>query len=328
MNAPTQEDPVKGRILEAEMALSAVSELLELEKSSLKPGVRSKAEAFVANAPSLYGYDRDAERIFLTLDIAESAIESDPTFGGGYALAAACIYRLGAKEVDEFDSRALTAAIPWAFRAISIDPACEEGWEVYTQIHCYKRDFGTAEGALGHVFKRFGDSDLYARCAFLYFRLKGDNEQALNWGALAWQSEWDTLRLIHTLFSLGKLYRDVKQWGKALDAYRMIYERDHENAWAYHYASQCAAQAGDFNRARELSDMALSRAKLFEFVRWREDLRNMAGTPRTAKGRTTSVMVQPPPPAAPPAEGAVVAPPPPAKKKVSTGRATRRRSNR
>jgi hypothetical protein len=96
----SQEDPVKARIIEAELALESVTELLEVAAADLEAGTRTKAEAFVANAPPLWGYDRDTERLFLTLDIAISAIEADPTFGGGYALAAACLYRMGMRDTD------------------------------------------------------------------------------------------------------------------------------------------------------------------------------------------------------------------------------------
>jgi tetratricopeptide (TPR) repeat protein len=289
-------DIIKAKILEAEMALSPVRAMLDADATDLKPGIRSQAEAFVANAPSLYGHEHDSERIFMTLDIAVSAIESDPTFGGGYALAAACIYRLGSREVDSYDTRALIAAIPWAYRATTVDPENQDGWETYIQIHCHKGDFGTAEKALGRVFRRFGDNDLYARCAFLYFRLKGDVGQAINWGALAWQTEWDTRRLVHTLLSLGALYCGEKKWGKALDVYRMIIERDRENARAFQKASQCAHEMGDLQLAIEFSEGALKISDQYEFVAWRAALRKAAGAAINKRARISSGIVVPPPP--------------------------------
>jgi tetratricopeptide (TPR) repeat protein len=330
-------DLVASRIIEAGLALEPVTEFLEADIANLKPGVRSQGEAFVANAPSLYGYERNQERIALTLDVAISAIKADPTYGGGYALVAMCVYRLGVQDADIFDTRALAAAIPWAYRAITVDPECQDGWEIYVQLHCYNADFGTAEKALGEILKRFGDGDLYARCAFLYFRLKGDTQQAVNWGALAWQTEWDTHRLIHTLFSLGQLYRDVDLWAKALDAYRVITERDNENAWAYHYASQCAAQLGEYQYALELNGNAVAFGKIHEFRAYREELKKKAGTARMARGKISSAprqkpvvvpapkpsstVVSAPPPstnviAAPPAATKVVKAPPPVTKKV------------
>ncbi len=311
------EDLVKARILESEMALGSVQAMLDKDIAELKPGVRSQGEAFVANAPSLYGYERDTERIFMALDVAVSAINADPSYGGGYALAAACVYRLGVKDVDIYDSRALTAAIPWAYRAITVDPDCQDGWEIYVQVHCHKGDFGTAEKALGQILKRFGDGDLYARVAFLYFRLKGDVQQAINWGALAWQTEWDTQRLIHTLFSLGHLYRNNQMWSKALDAYRVITERDQENAWAYHFASKCASELGDYQYALELNGNALAFGQQHEFRTYRAELKKDAGRARltrgkvsTATGRTTIT----PPPAKPTTR--VVAAPPAASNRV------------
>ncbi|MCB9893243.1 MAG: tetratricopeptide repeat protein [Planctomycetes bacterium] len=332
------EDLIKARILEAEMALAPAAPYLEMEITDLVGGERSQAEAFLANAPSLYGYERDTERIFMVMDLAVSAIQADPTFGGGYALAAACIYRLGVVDVDIFDPRALTVAIPWAYRAIKMDPEYDMGWEVYVELHCFKGDFATAEKALGEVYTRFGDNDLYARTAFLYFRLQGETAQALNWGALAWQTEWDETRLMHTLFSLGQLYRDVGEWRKAADAYRVITERDHESSWAYHYAAQCMAELGDFASAIELNQTAIGLGGLHEFRAFHEDLKRAQGRARMGGGRITTVpsrrgtgmhtrppstvVPAPPPvagkpvPAPPPVGKQVVAAPPPVGKKV------------
>lgn len=320
------EDLVQARILEATMAIEPATPFLELAIEDLVPGERVQAEAFCANAPSLYGYERDTERIFMVLDIAVSAVQADPTFGGGYALMAACIYRLGVLDVDVYDSRALTAAIPWAFRAIKMDPENEAGWEVYVETHCYKGDFATAEKSLGEIYNRFGDNDLYARTAFLYFRLQGDTAQALNWGALAWQTEWDNVRLVHTLFALGQLYRDVAEYAKAADAYRVITERDHENAWAYHYLAQSLAELGNYNDAIDANQVAVKLGQLHEFRAFHEELKKLRGRARMGGGRVTSVRTKPPgvvpaPPAVspanrPPASGNVVPAPPVKPEKV------------
>lgn len=303
------------------MAIEAASPFLEMAIEELTPGERTQAEAFCANAPSLYGYERDTERIFMVLDLAVSAVQADPTYGGGYALMAACLYRLGVLDIDVYDSRALTTAIPWAFRAIKMDPDNEAGWEVYIETHCYKGDFATAERALGDVYTRFGDNDLYARTAFLYFRLQGDTAQAVNWGALAWQTEWDTVRLVHTLFALGHLYRDVGEFTKAADAYRVITERDHENAWAHHYVARSLAEIGNYNDALDANQEAIKLGQLHEFRAFQEDLKKLRGRSRMGGGRVTNLptkgtgMYQKPPDvvaAPPPASGNVVAAPPPA----------------
>ena len=332
------EDLIKARILEAEMALESASPFLEVAISDLTPGARSQAEAFLANAPSLYGYERDIERIFMVLDLAVSAVQADPTFGGGYSLAAACMYRLGVIDVDIYDPRALAAAIPWAYRAIVMDPEYDTGWEIYVELHCFKGDFATAEKSLGEIYKRFGDNDLYARTAFLFFRLQGDVAQAVNWGALAWQTEWDTIRLVHTLFALGQLYRDVGEWRKAADAYRVITERDHENSWGFHYSAVCLAQLGDYTSALDLNQQAIQLGGLHEFRAFHEDLKRAQGRARMGGGRVTSVpskrgtgvharapgkVIAAPPPASgkivaapPPVSDRVIAAPPPVKTKV------------
>lgn len=320
------EDLIHARILEAAMAIEPASVYLEMDIKDLLPGERSQAEAFVANAPSLYGYERDIERLFMVLDLAVSAVQADPRYGGGYAMAAACMYRLGVIDVDIYDPRALVSAIPWAYRATQVDPDLDAGWEVYVECHCFKGDFTTAEKALGTIYQKFGDNDLYARTAFLYFRLQGDTAQAVNWGALAWQTEWDEVRLTHTLFALGQLYRDVGEWRKAADSYRVITERDHDNAWAYHNQARCLAELGDFKQAMELNQKAISLGQLHEFRSFHEDLRRMQGRTRLGGGRVTAV----PPtrkgptsirtrgvvPAPPPASGKVVQAPPPASGKV------------
>lgn len=285
----SQEDPVKARIIEADLALEVVSGFLDMSPSELVPGARSQAEAFVANAPQLWGHERDTERLFLCLDIAVSAIQADPTFGGGYALAAACIYRMGVRDVDIYDPRTLIASIPWANRAIIVDPDNHIGWETYIEIHCFKGDFKTAEGALGKVYAKFGDNDLYARCAFLYFRLQGDLAQAKNWGALAWQTEWDTTRLVHTLFALGQLHRDTNEWAKALDCYRVITEKDHQNAWAYHFWAICVANLGEPAKALDINQKAVQLGQLHEFRTYQEELRRQAGRSKLGAGRITTL---------------------------------------
>lgn len=291
----SQEDPVKARIIEAELALDVVADLLERSPADLKKGTRSKGEAFISNTPPLWGYDRDTERLFLALDIAVSAVQADPTFGGGYALAAACLYRMGMRDTDVYDPRSLIAAIPWANRAIQIDPAFEAGWETYIEIHCYKGDFKTGETALGKVYRRFGDNDLYARCAFLFFRLQGDVPQAKNWGALAWQTEWDSARLVRTLFALGQLYREGKETAKALDCYRVITEKDHDNAWAWHYFAHCTAALGDPQRATELNQRAIDLGTEHEFRTFQEHLRKQSGRRRLGSSTTVPVLRAKPP---------------------------------
>jgi len=215
---------------------------------------------------------------------------------------------MGMRDTDIYDPRSLIAAIPWANRAILVQPDYDAGWETYVEIHCYKGDFRTAENALGRILKRFGDGDVYARCAFLYFRLQGDVDQAKNWGALAWQTEWDSARLVRTLFALGLLYRDGKEWSKALDCYRMITEKDHNNAWAWHYFAQCTAALGDPARAMELNQRAVGLGQQHEFRAYQEDLRRQLGrqklsAPRIAayvpppgrgKGDTTTRRMRPP----------------------------------
>lgn len=333
----SQEDPVKARIIEAELALETVADLLEVAPSELAAGSRTQAEAFVANAPPLWGYDRDTERLFLALDIAISAIETDPTYAGGYALAAACLYRMGMRDTDIYDPRALIAAIPWANRAILIHPEYDAGWEIYVEIHCYKGDFKTAESALGRVLKRFGDGDVYARCAFLFFRMKGEIDQAKNWGALAWQTEWDSARLVRTLLALGQLYREGKEWAKALDCYRVVTEKDHNNAWGWHFFAVCTATLGNAERALELNQRAVELGKLHEFRAYQEELRKQAGREKLsapkmaaygalprAPGDTTRRRMRPPSSSAPvvtapaPAPVKTVVTPPPAAKTPPT----------
>src|SRR5690606_8602998 len=105
------DDPVRTRLIEAELALSTVADLLDTPVERLQPGDRRKAEAFGAKAPVVQGHARDTERLFVSLDVSVSAIRADPAYGGGYALVASCIYRMGASERG-YDPRALLAALP------------------------------------------------------------------------------------------------------------------------------------------------------------------------------------------------------------------------
>jgi hypothetical protein len=82
---------------------------------------------------------------------------------------------------------------------------------------------------------------------------------------------------VRTLFALGQLYRDGKEWGKALDCYRVITEKDHQNAWGWHYWALCEATLGDAMRAIELNQKAIELGKLHEFRAYQEDLRKQAG---------------------------------------------------
>lgn len=282
----TKTDAIAAVLMEADMALTEAKDLRD--RDDVSPGVRSQAEAFYHNAPSLYGYDRDRERIFMTLDIAVSCIQADPTFAGGYALAAACIYRLGVESEDHYDERALEAALPWALKATIVDMKDPIGWEILSEIHCFMRDWDLASNTLGLIYRTFGDGDLYARATFRFFRLKGEVDQALNWGALAWQQEFNSQRLVQTLFALGHLYRDVSKWEKALDTYRVITEKDHDNAWAYHWWAYCAFQLEQSAEARELNQKAieLSKGQVGKFVEFQSQL---GGVRTTSRRRRTNV---------------------------------------
>ncbi|MHC4840521.1 MAG: hypothetical protein ACYTDT_06095, partial [Planctomycetota bacterium] len=156
------EDLIAARVLEVEMGLEVVAGFLTLPVKDLIPGERAKAEAFVANAPKLFQKDRDVEMLFMTLDVAVSAVQTDPTWGGGYALVADCVYRMGVLNTDEYDRRALKAAGPWARRAVVVDPDYDLGWESLITVLCYLKDFKNAENMLGKIYDKFGDNDLYA----------------------------------------------------------------------------------------------------------------------------------------------------------------------
>ena len=285
----SEEDPVLARIIESGFVLEPASPFLTMEHPVA--GARSEAEAFIANAPSLYGYERDYERQSMVMDVAVSAVQADPTYGGGYALVAASLYRVGVQDVDIYDRRALDAALPWALRAVKMEPECEAGWEVLVEILCLKGDFTNAESALGKIYNRFGDNDLYARTAFLFFRLQGNVAQAINWGALAWQTEWDNNRLTATLFALGHLYFDVGETQKALDAFRVITDHDHQNAWAYHYWAKCVSLLGEFAKAKELNEIAIRFGGIHEFREFQEFLNHqIRGTqPHSGLVRQTGV---------------------------------------
>lgn len=254
---------------------------LGIPAQNLLAGERSQAEAFIANAPRLFQRDRDVESIFMTIGIAISAIQADPTYGGGYALAAECLYRMGVISTDKYDQRALKAAGPWAQRATVVDPKYDNGWEVLITILCYLGDFKNAETMLGNVYKQFGDNDLYARTAFYFFRMQGNTKQALEWGALAWQTEWDNARLVGTLFSLGQLYIQEQEYRRALDAYRVITEKDFKNAWAYYFMAVCLNQLGQKDEAIECNLKALSFGEIIEFRKFQ----NLLQPPRRGNTR-------------------------------------------
>ncbi|MCF6229031.1 MAG: tetratricopeptide repeat protein [Planctomycetes bacterium] len=296
------EDLVAAQVLEAQMALEVVSGFLSIPVKDLISGERTQAEAFVANAPKLFQKDRDTENLFMALDIGISAIQTDPTYGGGYTLVAECVYRLGVIDTDNYDSRALKEAGPWAKRAVVVDPDYDLGWESLLTVLCYLKDFKPAEAMLGKVYKLFGDNDLYARTAFNFFRLKGDTRQALEWGALAWQTEWDTERLVSTLFSLGRLYLQQQEYVRALDAYRVITEKAHDNSWAYHYMAICLNHLDQKAEAIECNLQALAQGDVLEFRHFQDQLQPPRGNSRRFNKPGATVKVPPsmttPPPAA------------------------------
>lgn len=306
------EDHIAARVLEAQMALEVVQGFLGIPEKDLISGERTQAEAFIANAPKLFQKDRDTENLLMALDIGISAIQTDPTYGGGYALVAECVYRMGVIDTDNYDHRALKEAGPWAKRAVVVDPDYDLGWESLLTVLCYLKDFKHAESMLGKVYKLFGDNDLYARTAFNFFRLKGDTRQALEWGALAWQTEWDTERLISTLFSLGRLYLQEQEYGRALDAYRVVTEKVHDNSWAYHYMAICLNHLSQKDEAIESNLQALAYGEVPEFRHFQDQLQPPRGNSRRFKrpGATVKAppsMTVPPPEQAPPQ---VQAPPP------------------
>lgn len=261
-----------------------------------KSGDRPAAEAFLANAPSLYGHMFSLEQLLVALDIGVSAIEADPRFGGGYAFVSSCIYRLGFEDTDIYSEEALAGAQPWASAAVRVDPECREGWEALTEILCYRGNFKQAEKALGEVFRRWGDGDVYARAAFLFFRLQGDAEQAMNWGALAWQQEWNSLRLVQTLFALGQLYRDNKRFRQAADAYRVLCEHDHDSMWGHHFWARCELALGNPKEAIELNLRAIKLGGGHELREFHEEIKHKLG--RFKLGLASAALVEVPAPPA------------------------------
>jgi tetratricopeptide (TPR) repeat protein len=323
-------DIVMASVIEASSTLEPVSHLLEKSPEEIKRGDRTKAEAFVANAPSLYAPDLDVDSVGLVLDVAVSAIEADPTYGGGYALAAGCLLQLaGCGDDGTDDKRALAAALPWAFHATRVDPENPEGWEVYTRLHCCLGDFASAQAALGMVYRRFGNTGLYARLAFLYFLHRNEVKQALTWGARAWQMETDSQRLVWFLERLAELYRRGGKLVQALDAWRVITERNSGYALAHHRAAECAFQVGDLEAAIDFNTRALELEAAPEFEDLRLRLRKATGRRPKARrnatgkitGRVKGKASGPIPkgassrrPAVPAPETAVVTPPPVRKK--------------
>lgn len=339
---------VAEKLVQALNMLDPVSELLAGPLP--EAGNRSAAEAFLANAPTLFGHQLPFEKLLLSLDIAVSVIQADPTLGAGFAYAAAALYRIGFEDTDIYSETTLANALPWARRGADIEPLSPEAWETLTEIHCFMGDFAAAEKSLGEIFSRWGDGDVYARAAFMFFRLQGDAEQAMNWGALAWQQEWNTDRLIQTLFALGQLYRDNARVRQAADVYRVLCEHDHTNMWGHHFWAKAEFELGNLKEALDANSRAIELGGGHALRGFQEEIKHAIGrarmglkpvTEQISKARvvaTPPAVVEAPPPAmvsAPPplqringpAIGKVV-PPPPAKptrvvKAPPTKRATR-----
>ena len=263
-------------LLRADAALASASQYLAGPRP--KAGDRAQANALVAGAASLYGWKPDAEQMLQALDNAAAAVCADPTCGAGYALAARCIYRLGWEDRDCFAEVALEKARAWARRATELQPDFETGWEALVEVDCYAYEFDTAEKTLGEIFRRFGDRGLYARAAFLYFRLKADVDQALNWGALAWQQEEDEARLFDTLFAMGTVYEDSQRLKHAYDAYRMICEKDPRNAWGQFLWARVTLALGGVNEAKEMIDKAVALSSQPEFAELRATIARKLGS--------------------------------------------------
>ncbi|GIK54028.1 MAG: hypothetical protein BroJett014_30010 [Planctomycetota bacterium] len=287
------------RLAQAQQVLDPVVPYLMGE--SPLPGDRPRAEAFLANAPSLYGHQLPFEQILASMDIGVSAIQADPCFGGGYAWVAGCLYRIGFEDTDIYHEEALANALLWARLAVKIDPACRECWEALGEVYCFQRNFAEAEKAMGEVYRRWGDGDTYARLAFLFFRLQGDQEQAINWGALAWQQEWDTARLIQTLFALGQLYRDSGRTRQAANAYRVLCEHDHNSMWGHHFWAQCEFAEGNLQEASEINLKAIQLGGGHVMREFQETLKRAVGRAKLIGTKTRTV---PPPPPAPTDGGA------------------------
>ncbi len=248
---------------QARAALAGVTRYLSGPRP--RTGDSARALAACAGAPTLYRYHSDIPQLLQTLDIAASAVVADPCCGAGYALAAECLFRLGFEDRDCFNEAALAEARPWARRATELSPDQEAGWEALARIECFAFKFPDAEKVLGEIFRRFGDAALYARAAFLFFRLQADIDQAINWGALAWQQEEDATRLIDTLFGMGAVYEDSGRMKHAYDTYRMICEKDPKNAWGQFLWSRVTFALGGVAEARAMIERAVGLCPRPEF---------------------------------------------------------------
>ena len=308
------EPSISEKLVQALNVLDPVSEFLRGPAPAA--GNRASAEAFLANAPSLFGHQLSLEQLLLSLDVAVSAIQADPSFGAGYAYVAAALYRIGFADTDIYAEETLSNALPWAQRGTDIDPLSREAWEVLTEIHCFRGDFGAAEKSLGEIFTRWGDGDVYARTAFLFFRLQGDADQAMNWGALAWQQEWDNERLIQTLFSLGQLYRDNGRLRQAADTYRVLCEHDHSNLWGHHFWAKAEFELGNLKAALDANSRAIELGGGHALRGFQEEINHAIGRAKMGLKPITTQIAKGKVVAAPPAIGKVVAAPPPAIGKV------------
>ncbi|MCC6575198.1 MAG: tetratricopeptide repeat protein [Planctomycetes bacterium] len=259
----------------AEAALAGASPLLSVQHPA--QGDRAQAEEIAARAPATWGYKPEPEELLRTLDVACMAITADPTSGVGYALAAQCVYRLGYEDRDCFNEEALDAARPWAARAAELQPEIEAGWEAWAQIESYRYEFREAERVLGEIFRRFGDAGLYARSAFLFFRLQADVDQAINWGALAWQQEEDAARLVETLFGMGTVYEDSGRQKHAFDTYRVICEKDPDNAWGKFLLARVTLALGGIEEARQAIDEAIKLSDQPQFRELRAEIARASG---------------------------------------------------
>lgn len=298
---------VSEKLVQALNMLDPVSELLTGPVPST--GNRGSAEAFLANAPTLFGHLLPFEKLLLALDIAVSAIQADCTLGAGYAYAAAAMYRIGFEDTDIYADDTLANAFPWARRGTEIEPLSPEAWETLTEINCFRGDFAAAEKSLGEIFSRWGDGDVYARAAFLFFRLQGDAEQAMNWGALAWQQEWNTDRLIQTLFALGQLYRDNNRMRQAADTYRVLCEHDHSNMWGHHFWAKCEFALGNLREALDANSRAIELGGGHALRGFQEEIKHAIGRARMGLKPVTEQITRAQVVAAPPT---VVNAPPPA----------------
>ncbi len=249
------------------------------------------------------------EKLLLSLDVAVSAIQADPSYGAGYAYVAAALYRIGFDDTDIYAEDTLSNALPWAQRGTDIDPLSREAWEVITEIHCYRGDFDAAEKSLGEIFTRWGDGDVYARTAFLFFRLQGDADQAMNWGALAWQQEWDNERLIQTLFALGQLYRDNGRLRQAADTYRVLCEHDGANMWGHHFWAKAEFELGNLKVALDANSRAIDLGGGHALRGFHEEIKHAIGRARMGLKPITSQVTKGPVVAAPPALSKVEGPP-------------------